>query len=106
MEQWLLLSWGVDRRAVLLRHSYFQVLLPEEGAGGHRGYLQVSLFTHKITNIEQLIGTCDVLYIDVRCGGGVIAGQCRNGMHVIAIYIAFCGATDRVEPRQLHFGSS
>jgi len=48
-------------------------------------------------HIEQLLGTCDVLCIDVRCGGGVIAGQCRNGKHVIAIYIAFCGATARVE---------
>jgi len=106
VEQWLLLSWGVDRRAILLRHSYFQVLLPEEGAGGHRGYRQVSLVTHKIMNIEQLIGTCDVLYIDVRCGGGVIADQCRNSIHVIAFYVAFYGATARVEPRQLHFGSS
>ena len=75
MEQWLLLSWRVDRRAVLLRHSHFQVLLSEEGAGGHRGYLQVSLVTHKIMNVEQLIVTCDVLYIDVRCGGGAMADQ-------------------------------
>jgi len=99
VEQWLLLSWGVDRRAVLLRHIYFQVLLPEEGAGGHRGYLQVSLVTDKIMNIEQLIGTCDVLYTDARCGGEAIAGQCRQGMHIIALYSAFCGATAQIEPR-------
>lgn len=75
MEQWLLLSRGVDRRAVLLRHSDFQVLLPEEGAGGHRGYLQVGLVTHKIMNTEQLLGTCDVFYIDVRCDGRAIADR-------------------------------
>ena len=76
MEQWLLLSWGVDRGAVLLWHGHFQVLLPEERAGGNRGYLQVSLVTHKILNTEQLIGRWDMLYIDVRCGGGAVAVQC------------------------------
>ena len=75
VEQWLLLPWGSDRRAVLLRYRHFQVLLPEEGAGGHGGYLQVRLVTHKIMNVGQMICTyldsrtvCGVLYRYTLCG--------------------------------------